>query len=378
MKKIICKTVLLMAGIVFNYTLSAQVSTGSNSIKSLYENGHYHEIIDQYAGTPRNLSSTELTYIAQAYLHINDTDMAARYADMAANKNPKDANIFYIKGMLAHLQENQQEAMKAFNEAIKLSPRMADSYTGLADIYYAQEKTRLALQNYRKAISVNPPSEKAYYMIGAINAGEGNMNAALDTFYIAKSKIIKDKELLVTVLYNIGQLEYDNKNYNKAIKAYQELISYIPDDYYSQVKLVQCYNILGQYEKANTQKRELYNAYNKGSLPSDLSDQFAIDQFTVGNKEVFGYERYQQPAGYAFVKNIFYVINNEGNIEESIFMEYTPPTANEKSGSYNLSIVKGIERSTFNTTFEETVSYSTVKSYIEDIVNGKIQSENSR
>lgn len=373
MKKRVFVIISSLLGIVYIPTLTAQVSTGNNNIKNLYENGHYHEIIDTYATAPRSLSSTELTYIAQAYLYTNDADNAIRYADMAAKKDPKSGYIFYIKGALDNLKGNEADAIRNYKEAIRLSPKLADAYTGLADVYYAQDNISQAIQNYRKAVAVNPPSEKAYYMIGAINAAQENTKAALDTFYIAKSKILKDRELLVTVLYNIGQLEYDSKNYSKAIDVYNELVSYMPDDYYSMVKLVQCYNITRQYSNADTQKQVLYNALNKGQLPEDLTDQFAIDQFTVGNKEVIGYERYQQPAGYAFVKNIFYVIDNDGNVEESIFVEYTPPTAGDKSGSYKLSRIKGMTRNTFSTSFDETVSYPTIKPYIEDIVKGKLQ-----
>ena len=41
-------------------------------------------------------------------------------------------------------------------------------------------------------------------------------------------------------------------------------------------------------------KTKLYNAYKEGQLASTtISDNFCIDQFTVGSFDVYAYERYE-------------------------------------------------------------------------------------
>ncbi|NDV93940.1 tetratricopeptide repeat protein [Dysgonomonas sp. 521] len=356
------------------YSGFSQVTYSGDDIKSLFEKGFYQEIVDQYAGKPRSLSADELSCVAEAYFHLNDIDDASKYADMAIQKSSKSAKAYYVKGMVLGSKGTINQALTNMKKAVQLSPDYADAYTGMADIYYTQDNITLALENYRKAVSLTPPSEKAFYMIGVIYAGKEDFKNALDTFYVAKSKIVQDKELLVTVLYNIGKMEFDIGRYTKSVEAYEELISYFPDDYYSYEKIVQCYNALGLYDHANTYKTKLYEAYKAGQLAAtSIADNFCTDQFKVGSMDVFAYERYEDASCRPFVKNIFYVMNNAGEVDSSVFVDYTPSTDDTTKGEYKFAMIKGITRYTFDRAFPVNVSYARLRPYVEDIIIGKIQ-----
>jgi len=351
----------------------AQVVKPGDDIKTMYDNEQYQEIINQYAATPRTLSADELTYVAQSYLKLDDLTNAQKYADQAIQKDAKNARAFYVKGVINNMTGYYIQALTNLQKAIAISPRQSEYFTELGDAYLAQDNYVEALMNYRKAIKLPNPSEKAFYMIGAVYAGRDDMKNALDTFYVAKSKVVKDKELYVTLLYNIGKIEYDNKNYKKAVESYQELIEYFPDDYYSMEKMIQCYNALGYFARADVAKRKLYTAYEEGMLAStSMSDMFCIDRFNVESKEVSVYERFEEPTCRTFIKNIFYVANPNGNIESSIMLEYIPAEEQDAKGSYRLVMEKDNMRHTFNTTMDETIKYATLQSLITDIVNGKI------
>ena len=349
-----------------------QVVKPQDDIKALFMNEQYQEIIDEYAGKPRTLSAEDLSYVAKAYFRLNDVENASKYTDLALQKDTKCAYAYYAKGVISNAAGDHSKALVNLEKAIELAPKQGEYYTTIGDIYFAQEDYNNALSNYRKAVKVNTSSEKAYYMVGAVYAHQNDIKNALDTFYVAKSKIIKDKELYVTVLYNIGKMEYDNKNYKSAVEAYQELIEYFPDDYYSLEKLVECYNILGYYGRADIPKHKLYAAYEKGLLlPTSISDMFCIDRFMIGSKEISAYERYQSPSCQPFVKNIFYVANDDGNIESAIHLEYIPSTSEGEKGNYKPIFIKDSKRYSYNLTFDESVKYSTLQSTIKDIIDGK-------
>lgn len=373
MKRVAFTLFVLVLGFT-SYSGYSQVAGSGDDIKSLFDKGFYQEIVDQYAGKPRSLSADELSCVAEAYFHLDDMDNASKYADMAIRKSSKSAKAYYVKGMLLGSTDNTAQALTNLKNAVSLSPDYADAYTAMADIYYTQDNITLALDNYRKAVSLTPPSEKAFYMIGVIYAGKEDFKNALDTFYVAKSKIVKDKELLVTVLYNIGKMEFDFGRYTKSVEAYEELISYFPDDYYSYEKIVQCYNALGLYDHANTYKARLYDAYKAGQLAAtSIADNFCTDQFKVGSMDVFAYERYEEASCQPFVKNIFYVMNDAGEVDSSIFMEYTPSTGDTTKGEYKFAMIKGITRYTFDRTFPVNISYAGLRPYVEDIIIGKVQ-----
>ncbi len=367
---IIAFTGVAYANISFPYDL--QVVKPDEDIKSMYENEQYQEIIDQYAGKPRSLSVTELIYVAQSYLQFEDLESATIFIQMATQKDPKSALAYYVDGIVTNMIGNHQQAINKFRTAIKLSPPdNSDYYIALGDVYYVQEKYNEALAEYEKALKVSNPSEKSYYMLGVAYMGIDDHKRALDAFYEAKKKVVKDKELYVTILYNIGKTEYDNKQYKAASEIYNELIEYFPDDYYSIEKLIQCYNAIGDYDNAGKNKAILYKAYSNGYLDdSSLADMFGIEHFPVGNMSVAGYERYESITDEVVVKNIFYVLDNTGSIESAIYLEYTPAPDGKISG--NVIMTKGSERYSCGVKFSDQISYGVLKQSIIDIVSGKI------
>lgn len=344
----------------------------NDDIKTMFQHEQYQKIIDTYASTPRNLSSEDLSYVSQSYIYLDDLENAQKYIDLAIQKNSKDSKAFYVKGIINNMTSQYEQAIESLNQAIALSPQQAEYYAEIGDVYFSNDEYTKALVNYRKAVSLPNPSEKALYMIGAVYAAQDDLKSALDTFYVAKSDIVKDKELYVTVLYNIGNLEYDKKNYQKAVEAYQELIEYFPDDFYSLEKMVQCYNALKYYDEAESPKEKLYKAYEKGLLASSsMSEMFCVDQFSVGNKGVSAYERFDDATCRSYAKNIFYITDSHGNIESIITLNYISNENENEKGHYELLLEKDSEQYSFNILFEGEVRYSTLQSYIVDIVSGK-------
>ena len=375
MKKVLFALLMIaFTGVAYGNRLmpyDQQVVKPDEDIKSMYENEQYQEIIDQYAGRPRSLSVTELIYVAQSYLQFEDMEGATIFIQMATQKDPKSAQAYYVDGIVANMIGNHEQAINKLKTAIKLSSDNSDYYIALGDVYYVQEKYNEALEEYKKALKVSSPSEKTYYMLGVAYMGVEDHKKALEAFYEAKKKVVKDKELYVTILYNIGKTEYDSKQYNAAAQAYNELIEYFPDDYYSIEKLVQCYNATGDYDNADKNKKILYKAYSNGYLDqSSLADMFGIEHFPAGNMTVAGYERYEGIADETVIKNIFYVMDNTGSIESTIILEYSPASDNKVSG--NMIMTKGSERYSCGVKFSDQISYGVLKQSIIDIVSDKI------
>lgn len=351
-----------------------QVVKPTDEIGEMYQAELYQDILDKYLPQQRNLSAEELSYVSLAYSHLGDYEKALYYADLAVKKNSKFGRAYYAKAFVYNISEENTQALDNMKKAIELSPANSEFYTALGDIYFTQENYNDALENFRKAVKQKKVCEKAYYMIGATHANMNNIKNALDTFYVAKSRIVKDKELYVTVLYNIAKLEYDSENYMKAHSAYSELVEYFPDDYYSHEKIVECCNSVGDFSHSDASRAKLQDAYKKEQLKNTpLSDKFCIGNFTIEDKEIVGYERYEEPAGKPFVKYIYYVTNDKGNVESTIKLEYIPSLKGEIKGSYKPVMEKDGSRYTYAMLFDESVKYSTLQPYIADIVSGEVE-----
>jgi tetratricopeptide (TPR) repeat protein len=71
------------------------------------------------------------------------------------------------------------QAIRHYNEAIRLKPKYADPYNNRGTIYGAQGKYQLAIDNFNKAIALKPDFAKAYYNRGTAYAYMGKSQEAL-------------------------------------------------------------------------------------------------------------------------------------------------------------------------------------------------------
>lgn len=353
--------------------LSFQFVSAQN-IKKMFDDEQYQGIIDMHASNSATLSSEDLMYIAQSYMNLGDLQNGLIYANMANQKDKNNARTYFVTGVLYNAEGDYVNAIKNLEDAIKRSPEEANYYTALGDSYYGQEKYEEALLQYKKASFLKPYSEKAFFMIATIYASQGKENESLNAFYTAKTKIVSDKELYVTVLYNIGKMEYDKGSYQKAINAYSDLLSYFPDDYYSYEKLVQCYYGLNQIGKANLQKAKLYTAHKNGVLEStSISDQFCFDQFKIGDKDIVAYERYEDFTSTPIIKRVFYVVDSYGNISATILQKSI------SKNSYTFTMTKnGTEYTYADEVSGQNPKYTSLKAYISDMVTGRLTAVSSK
>lgn len=368
MKKTLIITFTLLASIAAHSSESTAIITNEylavahtdEDIKVLFENGQYQELIDEYAGRPRNLSTTELGYVALSYYKLDDVDNSLKYADLALQKDSKDLRIYTLKGMIYNSKEDYNDAIQMFRKAIELAPREGESYANLGDSYLAMKRYDEALDNYQKAIQQKNPSDRAYHMIGVVYDSMNNSPKALDAFYIAKSKVSSNKELYVATLYNIGLIEYANGNYTKALSVYNELLEYFPDDYQSYEKQIQCYYAMNDYNKGDALKVKLFKLYDE-SLPTGSEPYYQIntDFFNAGSNPVHVYERHQSDTD-RYDKYIFFVMHPGGDdVDYQILFRYNPENAN-----YTLLKIEDNVEVDYNLTYGKDLNYRTAKDFV--------------
>jgi tetratricopeptide (TPR) repeat protein len=88
--------------------------------------------------------------------------------DVPAQKNrPKDAAIKqYNRGIELISQGRLQEAIEAYKQAIRISPRFAEAHNNLGNVYGKLGDHRSAVQAYTQAISNDPNFAEAHYYLG--------------------------------------------------------------------------------------------------------------------------------------------------------------------------------------------------------------------
>jgi tetratricopeptide (TPR) repeat protein len=79
---------------------------------------------------------------------------------------PDSNEVFLKKGIIVAALGKPEEAIQNFGRAINLQPRNTDALYNRGNIYFQQKKYLKAKQDFEKSLEINPNFGKAYYALG--------------------------------------------------------------------------------------------------------------------------------------------------------------------------------------------------------------------
>jgi len=97
-----------------------------------------------------------------------------------------------VKAMVDRGMENCQsgrydQALKDFNDALKLKPKDPALITYHGVVYYAKGQNDLAMKDFNQALEIDPKFGKAYYQRGMIYENQQKYSQAVEELKKAKS-----------------------------------------------------------------------------------------------------------------------------------------------------------------------------------------------
>jgi len=100
-----------------------------------------------------------------------------------SGKQRRGAEVHYDLGVEALRGGRAQEALREFDEALKLNDRLADAYLGRGLVYeFGFGKTAEAERDYRRALQLRPDYPEAHNNLGQLLAKTGRSEEALKEF----------------------------------------------------------------------------------------------------------------------------------------------------------------------------------------------------
>ena len=99
----------------------------------------------------------------------------------------QDVKTYVERGMENSQSGRYDQALKDFNDALKLKPNDAMLITYRGVVYYAKGQNDLAMKDFNRAIEIDPKTGKAYYQRGMIYENQEKYAQAVTELKKAKS-----------------------------------------------------------------------------------------------------------------------------------------------------------------------------------------------
>jgi tetratricopeptide (TPR) repeat protein len=142
--------------------------------------------------------------------------------------------------------DNIQEAINAYQQAIKIKNNYATAYFNLAYLYSEREEQEKAIFNYKKAIEFDSKSGKSWYNLSIIYEKKKEFELAIECL----NNAIKADPTYLKALSSLGVLYAKLGNYEQAIETYKTLIFHYPNYSRGYYNLGLAYSKLDLYAEA--------------------------------------------------------------------------------------------------------------------------------
>ena len=209
---------------------------------------------------------------AQLYYEQGRYDLADADYQKMIDLKPGDVMGYMGKGRNAIDQKRWDDAIKLFDYVEKLANDYSSVYAFRAEAYMGKEKWSEATDDLVKALSIDW-DRKAMYMLG-------ELKEPAFTMMVSKMRVQSVKSPNETKWpYLIGGMYEQNKDYEKAAKAYADANAreISPVTHY---RMSVCHFALGDFESA---MNDIDNALNMDSLDMDYMSYKANIYYEMGN-----------------------------------------------------------------------------------------------
>jgi anaphase-promoting complex subunit 3 len=121
-----------------------------------------------------------------------------------------DPNFTYAHTLYGHefvANEDFDQAIAAYRDAIRVDDRHYNAWNGLGEIYFKQEKYDIAEYHFQKGLSINPQSSVIRCHLSQTQQAKGNLHLALDTLAMVDERNPQAKYQRANILLALDRCE---------------------------------------------------------------------------------------------------------------------------------------------------------------------------
>uniref|UniRef100_A0A4W6F9Z8 Tetratricopeptide repeat protein 7B n=1 Tax=Lates calcarifer TaxID=8187 RepID=A0A4W6F9Z8_LATCA len=124
-------------------------------------------------------------HAAEVYISMSKPAEASACTQEASNLFPTSHNVLYMRGQIAELRGNIDEAKRWYEEALSINPTHVKTMQRLGLILHQLQRYSLSEKVLRDAVQVNSTAHDVWNSLGEVLQAQGNAAAATECFLTA-------------------------------------------------------------------------------------------------------------------------------------------------------------------------------------------------
>ncbi|MCH7986408.1 MAG: tetratricopeptide repeat protein [Acidobacteria bacterium] len=197
-----------------------------------------------------------LAYLRLAFTQTNPSDFRAQVQKASALADSvSEGERLWIQSVEAANQGNPAKALELLQQLVAAHPNDERAHFLLAGNYFfAQQNLAKAIEEYEKAVAINPEFAAAYNLLGYANRNSGNTAEAEQAF----KKYIELLPNNPNPYDSYAEFLLNTGRYDASIDSYQKALSVDPHFVASYIGIATNLNFQGKHKEARGQIQEMF------------------------------------------------------------------------------------------------------------------------
>ncbi len=184
--------------------------------------------------------------LATVYLQNKDDDNALKVLESILKDHPDDTRSLIIYGGINQVRKNRQAAIDAYERVIATDPKQEKVYQLLGGLYLEAENFDQAERIFNQMIVHFPNNYIGYFYLGRTFAKQGKRTEAEKQF----KRTLEIEPELMEPRYELLGLYKEEKNEQKILSMYQDILNRNPNNIRAAMELGYYYYINGKVARA--------------------------------------------------------------------------------------------------------------------------------
>ncbi len=300
--------------------------------KSAQKKGAQAHAPSQSLGWGSNIQNARLANAALEALKKGNHAAAVEYAQKAAQSAPDDAQLWFLLGYAARLNNSYQLSLDSYNHGLRVNPSSVEGLSGLAQTYSLMGRIDDAERLLKQVVASNPQRRNDVLLLGNLYMKTGDYTGALDWLHRAE-RLNPDarSEVLLAISYeHLKQLDQAN-HYLELAKRRD------PNNPDVQRSLAGYYRQVGNYPAAIAALKSIRNA--KPDVKAELGFTYQLDGKLADAAKEYAEVANQLPKNLDYQLSAAQAAVAAGNIDDSA--RFLKRAAGINPDSYRLHAVRG-------------------------------------